>query len=261
MNLHRIKTIVLHSWHHLNHSKETWVDLYWYSVINIMVFGFISVYFSRQTQGVNFTPLLAGMILWEVIVIGQYSLGVGALWEIWSKSLSSMFITPLTLEEFVTGQMIGGLIKSLMVFVLVSALSWWFYQFSILILGWMLVIYYLQLLVFSFSTGMFIIGLIFRIGTDIQSLSWGLVYILQPVAGIFYPVSVLPGPVQTFAYMFPVTYVFESVHAQLVGQNVQPGAMMTATILNILYFIGSYIFMRISFAVSKKSGTFARMEN
>ena len=39
-------------------------------------------------------------------------MALGILWETWSRSFSSLFITPLSMNEFLLAQMISGCIKS-----------------------------------------------------------------------------------------------------------------------------------------------------
>lgn len=260
MDSKRVKTIILHSWYHLNHAMETWIDLFWFSTIQIIVFGLISIYLigSGNTEQAN--HLLMGLVLWEVLLVGQYSVALGALWEIWSKSFSTMFITPLTLAEYLTGEMISGLIKAVAVFALTAILAYFLYGFSIFLLGFALIIFFVEIITFAWSAGMFIVGLIFRFGTNIQSLSWGLIFILQPLAAVFYPISVLPTYIRWISYIFPVTYIFEAARERLSTGNVNWNYLMIATVLNIVYFAASYLFVKKMLANAKKTGAFARME-
>ena len=45
------------------------------------------------------------------------------------------------------------------------------------------------LLVVGWSVGMFVIGLILRVGQGAEILAWGLLAMLMPLSGIFYPVE------------------------------------------------------------------------
>ena len=49
MSWHRIKALLLHSWYHTSHSKETQVDLVWYPVIQFFIFGLIAKVISQQS--------------------------------------------------------------------------------------------------------------------------------------------------------------------------------------------------------------------
>ena len=261
MNWQRIRAIILHSWYHLNHSMETWIDLFWFSFINILVFGMVAVYSTQGGRRENADVVILGLILWNVVYAGQSSVTMSVLWEIWSKSLSSLFISPLTIEEFLVAQMIGGVVKAATIFFITAIVGIIFYHFSIFTLGFMLVIYFVELLVFAWASGIFILGLIFRFGTDIQSLAWGLIYLAQPLGAVFYPVTLLPEPFRHLAYALPVTYVFEAARSQLFYGTVETNLLLYATVLNIGYFIVCYWFMKKMLAWGMESGAFARMEN
>lgn len=259
MNIRRIKTVIKHSWYHLNHSMETWIDLIWFPVIQLLVFGFLTGYLAKEGGSVNI--LLLGFVFWIIIQVGQYSITVGALWEIWSNSFSSLFISPLTLEEFAAGHMISGMVKAVGVFALSALVSQVFFSLSILPLGWMIFVYFAEMVLFSWSAGMFILALIFRYGTDIQSLAWGLVFIVQPLAAVFYPVEALPKSLQAISYIFPVTYVFEALRRQFSTGMIDVNLLAIGTALNALFFMLSYLFMRSMLDKAKESGSFVRLEH
>ncbi len=251
--------MVLHSWYHFTHSMETWADIFTIPILQLLVFVFIARSLSGNSdQG---TAMIMGMIFWNIIGVGQYAIVIGALWEIWSRSFGSLFMTPLTLEEFLVGQMLSGFFKSLMAFVFTAAIGWYFYQFSVFEFGAMLWIYYVQLLVFSWAAGMAVLSLIFRYGTDVQSLTWSIIYLIQPLGGVFYPVSVLPESVRWVAWTLPTSYIFESMRRQLAIGVVDWLAIGFATCLNLVWLGAAYMVLRVSLRYSKHSGMLARMES
>jgi ABC-2 type transport system permease protein len=260
MNWYRIRAILLHSWYHASHSMETWIDLLWFTIFEALVFGFMTLFFAQNDASFA-QALMLGLVLWEVVRIGQYSITVSVMWEIWSKSFSSMFISPLTLKEMMTGQMLSGLIKTLLVTVLVSLISYFFFDFSVLQLGIWFGVYFLILLGFAYAAGIFITGLIFRYGTDIQSLAWGLIFMLQPISAVFYPLSILPVQIQWLAKLSPITFVMEAARAQLQGQGIDFSQLAIALGLTVIYFIGASLFLNKMYQSSRKTGSFARLGN
>jgi ABC-2 type transport system permease protein len=261
MNRGRIKGVLLHAWYHLNHSVETWVDLFWFSLINVFVFGLITVYLVQEGGGQQVKFMLLGLNLWGVLYVGQYSLTVAALWEIWSKSFTSLFISPLTLGEFIVGHMLGGFLKSLMVFLVTSLVTFFLYDFSMFSLGWILIVFIIELLIFSWSSGIFILAVIIRFGTTIQSLAWGLIYLVQPLSAVFFPVAILPSSVRWISYALPVTYVFESARHKLQYGIINWPFILIATLLNILFLAASIWLVHSMLERGRRTGSFARMEN
>jgi ABC-2 type transport system permease protein len=240
---------------------ESWVDLLINSAIQMIVFAFIALSFSSDRHSEVAQFILLGMILWNIIWVSQYSITVGALWEIWSKSFSGLFMTPLTIEEFLVAQMLSSAIKAIVAFLLTAAIGFFIYEFSIFSLGSTLIIYALLLLVFGWMTGIFVLSLIIRFGTEVQALSWTLVFLAQPFGGVFYPISILPKVVQLFARVLPVSYVFESARTQLTTGVVRYDFLGIAFILDIVYLIGSYLFLKRTLVKSKADGRFARLES
>ena len=259
MHRNRIPFILLHTWYHFLHSVETWVDVFWNPAIQIWVYVLIAVSF-QESQGHQGLFIMIGMIYWNAIWVGEYAIAVGALWEIWARSFSGLFITPLSMTEFIAGQMLSGTVKSILAIIMSDAIAYFLYKFSILSLGWMNAIYIFELLVFSWAIGIMILSMIFRYSTQIQSMSWALVFLIQPLGAVFYPLSVFPPQVRWISYWLPATYVFESIRTQFVSHSINWHALAIAAILDILWFVAACIIFRLTYRQAKISGAFARLE-
>lgn len=260
MSIHRIKISLLHTWYHFTHSMETWVDLFWNSALQMLIFAFLAVVFSKGDNPLQGMYMIAGMVFWNVIWSAQYGISVGVLWEIWSHSLSSLFITPLTLEEFLVGQGISSAVKAFISIVITVVVGSLVYDFSMAVFGWMIPVYFILLFFFGIAMGMFVISLIFRFGTDVQSLSWSIVFLVQPLGAVFYPVEILPSFVRTIAFGIPTTYIYETIRGQLKDGSIQWNYILIATGLTVIYFIGAYLFLKTTYNTSKRIGRFARLE-
>lgn len=257
----RIWAILLQEFFITRKSLEIIMDLPFMSVVTVLVFGFISKYLSnsQSTQAASF--LLVGMVLWEVIRVNQYSISIGALWNVWSKNLSNMFITPLSLTEYFIAQMLSGLIKTLIVFLIALITVQVAFNFSLLDLGvFNLIIYFVNLTVFAWSTGLVILGVILRWGTRVQALSWGLVFLLQPLSAVFFPLEVLPNYLQKVALIIPSTYIFEAARQNLASNFINNDYIIKAIVGNIIYFMVALLVFYILYQKSKESGQFARNE-
>lgn len=260
MNWNRIKYILLYAWYHMSHSLETWIDLFWFTIVSLVVFGIIA-HFMTGENSIAGQGLLLGYLMWEVVRISQYCITVGVMWEVWSKCFSTLFVSPIKMSEFLTGHILSGVLKTVSVIVLLSIFSGVFFGFNVLVLGWWLPLYILILMIFGFGFGIFITGLILRYNTDIQSLAWGLIYVLQPFSAIFYPLDVLPEQIRWFSYLSPITYIMESARHQLAFGTPKLDFILYSSLLTAAYFIGSALFLRRLFAWSKQTGAFSRLGN
>ena len=111
------------------------------------------------------------------------------------------------------------------------------FSFNVYSLGLVnLALFFLNLVFFAWSVGLAILGVIFRLGTRIQALAWGLVFLFQPLTGVYYPINVLPEALQTVARLVPATYVFEAARNSLESPAIQWQAMSIALLENAIYF-------------------------
>jgi ABC-2 type transport system permease protein len=261
MSFGRIKAMLLQELYITQNSYEVINDVIIYPLWSIIIFGFLTVYLSGVSDGPVGVYVLLGTILWQAINITQYSIAVGTLWEIWSRNLTNIFITPLSNFEYLLSYTISGTIKSILVIALGSLMSYWVFHFNILDLGLInLFFHFINLTIFAFGFGIMILGLLFRFGTRIQAFSWGLITFFQPLMAVIYPVSILPKPLQTIAYLLPPTYVFEAARINVTDQTIQWQSILTAFVLNIIFVLLTVGFYNMMFEKSKKIGQFARLE-
>lgn len=261
MSLTRIKAILLQELFITRHSLEVIMDIIVFPMTNVVLFGFISTFLVGSTNTSAAHSLLMGMILWQIVYITQYSISVGSLWNIWSRNLSNMFIAPITLTEYMSAYIFSGILKSILTFLIFSFTAIFFFNFNIFELGSInLILFFVNMVIFAASTGMAILGAIFRYGTRIQSLAWGVIFIIQPLTAAFFPVSVLPTPLQKIAYLFPPTYIFEAARTSLNKPGISWDMIGISFVINIAYFILAIIFFNYMFRKAKDSGQFARNE-
>src|SRR3989338_3110869 len=257
----RIKAILLQESFLSFRSLEIIMDLVFFPIMSIIVFGFLSIYLSGFNNFSIGRGVLLGMLLWQVIWIVQYSVALGSLWNIWSRNLSNLFVTPLTVREYIFAQAFSGILKMFIIFLGSSVVCFYFFNFNILDIGIAnLAIVILNLMLFGFALGLVILGLIFRFGTRIQAFAWGILPFFQLITAAFYPVSVLPPFLQNVAYTLPPTYVFEATRGILNGLPMDMHQMSTALLLNIFYLTLAIISFDYNFKKSKESGQFARNE-
>ena len=222
----------------MRHSLETIIDLYFFSVMAILAFGLLSIFLTNHSGSLGGSYLLLGLVMWEVVRVNQYSMSVSSLWSVWSHNLSNLFVAPLSLTEYVASLIIASVIKAVTCIVVVGLMVGWLFHLNLLSLGFgNLVIYFFELAVFAWSLGLALLGLIFCFGTRIQSLAWGVVFAFQPLCATFFPLSILPKPLQTVANVFPPTHVFEAARTNLTDPSVQWSQLAWATGLNILFFV------------------------
>lgn len=259
MRFRRVKAVIIHSGHHLAHSVETWVDIFWIPIIQALVFGGVALFFAR-TAGEAAQFIVLGILLWSGMEAGSYAIAVGALWEIWAKNFINFFVSPVTLEEFTLGHIVFGLFKQFLTVGALSAVIYFIFHFSLLTIGPTLPIDFFLLMIFGYAVGMFALGMILWFGTRIQSIAWSLIFVIQPLVGVFYPVSILPPWVQKIAFTLPPTYVFESARAAMLTGKANWDYLWMASILDAVFLTTGYLFMKAAWNRARRSGRLAKIE-
>lgn len=255
----RIYALILQEIYITKRSLEVLIDSLWFSALNVILFGYIAQFLAASQIQITGSFLIMGVLFWEVIRINQYSLTLHPLWNIWSRNLSNLFITPLSKEEYILSQIIAAFIKSAFIFLINASIAALLFQYNIFSLGAGNVLFYLiNFSLFSWSVGMVIIGLIFMYGTRIQALAWGSIFLFQPLMAVFFPVSILPANLQRVAYLFPPTYFFEAIRGQMAGFQPSSLYLHSAMLLNILYFLLSLALFNFMFKKSQEKGQFAK---
>lgn len=262
MSLNRIKAVLIQELFVTYRSMEVVMDIIFFPSMTIILFGFLSTYLVGNADPIVGQSILMGMLLWELVFITQYSVSVGSLWNIWSRNLSNMFISPLDIKEYVFAHILSGSIKALVVFLMTSIFSVYIFDFNIFSLGILnLSLFYINLVIFALSIGISILGIIFRFGTKIQAFAWGLLPMFQPLTAALYPVTVLPSPLREIAYIFPATYVFEAARETLRSGITRWDLLSVAFGINLIYLVAGILFFRHMFKKSRESGQFARNES
>jgi len=120
------------------------------------------------------------------------------------------------------------------------------------------VLFFANLTIFAWAVGLVLAGIIFMIGTRIQALAWGAVFLFQPLTAAFFPLRVLPPAVRAVAYGIPPTWVFEAARRAMADPSVDWTAAAIAFGENMLYLgVGVLAFSSMC-ARSRETGQFAR---
>ena len=261
MSLERIRAVLLQEVYITARSVEVIVDLPFWSLITVVVFGFVTKFLSTVMNPTVAQYLYLGTLMWEIIRITQYSMSLGALWNVWSHNFSNMFIAPLSMTEYVVAQMVSAAAKAVVLFTMVALIALFAFDLNLFSMGiGNLGLLFLNLLWFAYSIGLFILGIILRLGTRIQALAWGLVLIFQPLTAAYYPLDVMPPVLQMVARAIPPTYVFEAARASLAAPAIQWDYVGIAAVENVLYFGLSVWFFQYMYRRSRETGQFARNE-
>ena len=84
------------------------------------------------------------------------------------------------------------------------------------------------LLAVGWVIALFVIGIVLRFGSGAEALAWGILFIVMPLSGIFYPVQALPAVLRPVAMALPTTHAFAAGRALLQHRGLPWGQLAIA---------------------------------
>lgn len=238
------------------------MDIFYWPVMDILVWGFFSIYLREQSGGgFNAVNLLVGaLIFWDILNQSQRAISVAFLEDIWEKNLLNLFVTPLKPSEFLTATVLLGLVRMILVGAVLGILSFLFYSFNIFQFGFYLIPFVINLLLFGWILGLFTTGVILRYGTQAQIMAFGFIFIIQPFSAVFYPVSALPKFLRPVSAILPSAHVFEGMRAVLANGSFPMGELALAFATNLFYLALCLLFFYKMFARAKVRGLLMKLD-
>ena len=239
----RVSALVLRYLYLYRRSFARAGEIFFWPVMDLLVWGFLTTYLSRHVLPEVVVWLLGGMIFWDILYRSQQAITLSLSEEIWVKNIVNIFISPISTFEILLATCLMGVIKAAITAVVLGTLAFLFYAFDLTTFGLMLLPFIVVLLLFGWAVGMCTMALILRFGKAAEALVWGVPFLIQPLSAVFYPLDVLPGWLRPIAYLLPSTHVFEGMRAVLKTGYVEPSRIGIALCLNVVYLaIGAAFF-------------------
>jgi ABC-2 type transport system permease protein len=197
-------------------------DVTLWPLVDVVLFGALAAFVGDDGSGggdgsVAAGYLLAGIVLWHIIYQSQIAMSTGLLEETWTRNILNLMVTPIREIEYVAGVALFGFVKlALGVGVMVlGALV--FFSFDTWSLGFGLIPIAAVLLVVGWAVSLFVMGLVLRFGSGAEALAWGMMFLLLPLSGVFYPIDALPTVLQPIAELLPTTHAFTALRELVDG--------------------------------------------
>jgi len=261
MNWGRIRALALRYTFLYTRSVPRVAEMFFWPVMDLLVWGMITVYLlqmnNRMPAAVTF--LLGSMIFWDILYRAQQAVTISFLEDIWARNLLNIFVAPVRVSEFIVATYVVGFVKILITVGILAALAAWLYSWNLFQMGFALIPLFANLLIMGWAVGMVTTALIMRWGQSAEALAWGIPFLIQPVAAVFYPLSVLPRWLQPIALGIPATHVFEGMRQVLRGEGLSAHYLVWAFSLNIVYLIAAALFFRWMFEVARQKGLLAKL--
>ncbi|HBZ70467.1 MAG TPA: ABC transporter [Deltaproteobacteria bacterium] len=233
----RVRALVLRYLLLLRRDPARVVDTFYWPLIDIAVWGLLTSFVAgRGARLPNAIGVFLGAaILWNLFFRCAQDVSVSFLDDVWSRSVVTIFASPLSFGEFAVAIMLLGLVKLTLTLAAMSVAAWLLYAFNLFSLGIALVPFAANLVLLGWSVGLVSLALILRFGGRWAIVAWSLPFLLMPFSSVFYPESVLPPVARGIARAIPANHVFEGMRSVVMDGRMDWGRLGWATTLNLLY--------------------------
>jgi ABC-2 type transport system permease protein len=230
--------------------------------VQLLTWGFLQNYLAGA--GVAASPdrpamvagtLIGAVLLWDILLRGQQGFSFSFLEEMWSRNLANILMSPLRPSEFVTSLMAMSVIRLVIGMVPVSILAFFLFDFNLWSLGLALAAFFAVLILFSWSVGLFVSGILLRYGLGAENLVWSLMFVVQPLGCVFFPAATLPRWLQPLCWALPPTYVFEGLRGVLIDRVLRWDLMFEGLAIDAALFAAAAVAFGHFLAAARRAGT------
>ena len=239
--------------------RSSWtriVELAYWPLMQMIMWGFMTEFLRKsdsqvlQAAGV----LIAAVLLWDVMFRSNIGVAVSFLEEMWSRNLAQLFASPLRPYEWALSLLFISLVRTVIGVIPAALLAIPLYHYSIFEMGLPLLAFFTSLMLFGGAVGLMVSGIVLRYGMGAESLAWVGIFLVAPITGIYYPVSVLPDWLQPVAWALPSTHVFEGMRAALAEGVFRTDLFFNAVGLNALFLAAGLAIFLGTFRIARRHG-------
>ena len=220
------------------------VDNFYWPLMDILLFGFTSIWLTKQSGGDerNVLIMLGGLFLWNILMRTYMECGVNVLEEMWNQNLLNLFTVPFTLYDWVAALGVLGFLRCILITFTFACAFWIIFGIKITSFGLPLIIFIILQMLAGWAFGLFCVAALFYWGQKAQTLAWAGGWLLAPFSGALYPIEVLPPWMQKISAFLPTSYTFKAFRTYM-----QNGMLDIQSIA--ISFVGNLIVMAFTFAL------------
>ena len=260
-SLRRIRALIRRHAYLLLKSWPRLVSMMYYPTVTMVLWAFVTIYLAPTNRFLTDAPgfFIGAVLLWDVLFRGQLGVSLTFIEEVYARNLGNLFVSPLRLHEFIAGQLIMSVLRTLIGVGGACLFAWLLFHYSIFTMGLPLVAFFTCLLAFGWAIGLAVSAMILRYGLGAEELAWAAIFLVAPVSGVYYPIAVLPPALQAISWALPPAYVFEGMRSVLLQQTFRADYFWKALMLDAAYVaVGAAIFA-VAVHSARKRGTLLQM--
>jgi ABC-2 type transport system permease protein len=233
-------------------------ELLFWPVVGVLSIGLMTRFLGLSAEQSAF--VLVGTIALSVVNVCQLEVAYAMLLDVWSKSVKHQFMAPIGVRHLTVGAWLVGILRGLVIFVLLAWLGAWAFGFRVLAPGVGGVAAFLAgCFLTAWIVGVLVCALVTLFGSRAEAFAWASVNLVLVLAGIYYPVSVLPGPVAALAATIPLTYFLDAYRSHFGFASEFAAPLATGFALSALYALLAHWAFRAAVERARRTGLLLKM--
>ena len=237
--------------------------LFGFITVELFLWGFITRWiedFGPVGARLDFILLiLSAFIFWSVFELSQRSFSVSFLEEVWSRNVINLFASPVKLNELVLGLALVGVVQALLAFFYIVPIAFLLYALQIWNMGFYIIPFFMNILIFGWGIGVLAIGLVVRFGPSADIMAFFIPFLLLPFSAVYYPISVFPSLLQKITFILPTRHMFEGMRTAITEGVIPLDNLVWATILNLIYVFLGFLFLHWMLRLARNRGYLSRL--
>jgi len=233
-------------------------ELLFWPVVGVLSIGLMTRFLRLDSPDTAF--VLIGTIALSTVQVCQLDVSYAILFDVWSKSMKHQFLAPIGVRHITIGSWLVGIARGVLVFLMLAFLSARWFHFDVLRGGWLsLVVFLGGCFLTAWIVGVLVCALIMLFGTRAETSAWATVNLLLVLAGIYYPVTVLPPAAASVAAAIPLTYFLDAYRAFYGFPAAFAHPIATGFVLGGLYVLASHWALAAAIRHARQSGLLLKM--
>lgn len=259
-DLVKVSAFFLRNWRMTHRNVFTVFEIVFWPVVNLLSVGLLTTFLEAEPGTVVF--VLIGTFALSTVQVCQLDVAYAVLFDMWSKSVKHQLVAPIRPWHLVLGAWLMGLVRGTAVFALQAAVSQWAFGVDVLAHGLGPVVALLAgLLLSAAGVGLLVSTLLMLFGLRAEVSAWSGVSLVLLLCGVYYPVSMLPAPLQAVAAGVPLTHFLEAFRAHLGYAPVFTAPLLRGYGLAVVYVVGGYALFAWAIHRARRTGMLLRLSD
>ena len=256
----KVSGFFVRSWLMTRRNAFTLFEIVFWPIVNLLSVGLLITFLKAEPGTVVF--VLVGTFALSTVQVCQLDVAYAALFDMWSKSVKHQLVAPIRPWHLVLGSWLMGLVRGTAVFTLQAAVTHWVFGVSVLAHGLgPAVALLVGLLLSAAGVGLLVCTLLMVFGLRAEVSAWSGVSLVLLLCGVYYPVSILPAPLQVVSAGVPLTHFLEAFRANLGYAPVFTTPLVRGYGLAVLYVAGGYALFAWAIRRARRTGMLLKLSD